>query len=66
MIRYLREGDQQRFLVWILVSLAMLQPLGNLVEILVSAVSSFIAALGLGYLLKGPLATRAMNRSSGV
>ena len=55
-IRYLREGDQQRFLLWIMVSLAMLQPVGNLVEIVVSAVSAVIAALGIGYLLKGPLA----------
>ena len=65
-IKSLREGDQQRFLLWMMVSLAMMQPAGNLVEIVVSAASAVLAALGIGYLLNGRLATRARNRSSGV
>ncbi len=44
----LRTGDQAGFVFWFLISLALLQPGGNLLEIVVSAASSAIAAYGLG------------------
>jgi hypothetical protein len=50
-IESLREGNQRRFLFWLLISLALLQPGGNLLEIFVSAVSAAITAYGIGYLL---------------
>jgi hypothetical protein len=48
----LRQQDQSQFVFWFLPSLALLQPGGNLVEIVVTAVSSFIVALGIAYLLR--------------
>ena len=44
----LDRGDQKRFLLWFLVGLALLQPGGNLREVIVSAVGSVIAAYGFG------------------
>jgi hypothetical protein len=50
-IECLYRGDQRRFLLWFMVCLALLKPGGNLLEIVVSTVSSTITALGLGYFL---------------
>jgi hypothetical protein len=50
-IECLRRGDQRYFLFWFLICLALLQPGGNLIEIVVSAASSAIAAYGLGHFL---------------
>ena len=50
-IEYLTRGDQRRFLFWFLICIALLQPGGNLLEIVVSAASSAITAYGLGHLL---------------
>ena len=61
-IRYLREGDHRRFLRWSMVSLALLQPGGNLLEIVVSVASAAIAAVGIGYFLRG----RIVPKPSGV
>jgi hypothetical protein len=44
----LRTGDQAGFVFWFLISLTLLQPGGNLLEIVVGAASSAIAAYGLG------------------
>ena len=49
-IKHLRTGNQQRFLFGFLVSLALAQPGGNLLEIVVSVAGSAITAYGLGYL----------------
>jgi hypothetical protein len=51
-IRYLRQGQQTRFLFWFLIGLALLQPGGNLREIVVSVAGSAVTAYGLGHLLK--------------
>jgi hypothetical protein len=50
-IKYLRQGDQKRLLLWFLPCMALLQPGGNLVEIIVGTVSSAITAYSIGYLL---------------
>jgi hypothetical protein len=50
-IESLRQGNQRRFLFWLLISLALLQPGNNLLEIFVSAVSAGVTAYGIGYLL---------------
>ena len=50
-IEFLRRGDQRRFLFWFMISLALLQPGGNLLEIVVSAAASAITAYGLGHFL---------------
>jgi hypothetical protein len=50
-IEYLSQGDQRRFVFWFLICLALLQPGGNLLEIVVSAASAAIAAYGLSHLL---------------
>jgi energy-coupling factor transporter transmembrane protein EcfT len=50
-IRSLREGDQSHFLFWFLIGLALLQPGGNLREIVVSAASSAFAGYGIGRLM---------------
>ena len=57
-IKYLRLGDQRRFLLWFLPCLALLQPGGNLVEIVVGTVSSAITAYSIGYLLPRRWAAR--------
>ena len=44
-IKYLRQGDQRRFLLWFLPGLALLSSGGNLLEIVVGTVSSAITAL---------------------
>jgi hypothetical protein len=50
-IEYLLRADQKRFLLWFLVSLAMLQPGGNLKEIVVSVIGSILTTFGFGYFL---------------
>jgi hypothetical protein len=57
-IRYLRQGEQTRFVFWFIIGLAMLNPGGNLKEIVVSVAGSAVTAYGLGHLLK------RYNRSS--
>ena len=61
-IKYLREGNQRRFLFWIMISVAFLQPAGNLVEIVVSAAGAAIAALGIGFFLRGHSLNRRVSR----
>ena len=50
-IAYLNKGDQRWFLFWFLISLALLQPGGNLLEIVVSAASAAVTAYGIGMIL---------------
>ena len=50
-IKYLRQGDQRRFLLWFLPGLALLPSGGNLLEIVVGTVSSAITGYSIGYLL---------------
>jgi hypothetical protein len=50
-IEHLHRADQRQFLFSLLIGLALLQPGGNLLEIVVSAASSAIAAYGLVYFL---------------
>jgi hypothetical protein len=50
-IRYLQQGDQRRFLLWFLTCLALVQPGGNLLEIVVGTVASAITGYSIGYLL---------------
>jgi hypothetical protein len=57
-IKYLRQGDQRRFLLWFLPGLALLSPGGNLLELVVGTVSSVITAYSIGYLLPRPWAAR--------
>jgi len=59
-IKYLHQGDQARFLFWFLISLSLLNPNGNLLEIFVGAVCSAITASGIGFLLN----RRRSSRSS--
>jgi hypothetical protein len=49
-IASLKRADQRGFLLWFLMGLALLQPGGNLLEIVVTVASSAIAGSGLGYL----------------
>jgi hypothetical protein len=51
-IRYLRQGEQTRFLFWFLIGLALLPPGGSLQEVVVSVAGSAVAAYGLGHLLR--------------
>jgi energy-coupling factor transporter transmembrane protein EcfT len=57
-MRYLRQGQQTRFLLWFIMGLALLNPGGNLQEVVVTVVGCAVTAHGLGYLLK------RYNRSS--
>jgi hypothetical protein len=45
-------GDQRRFLFWFLISLALLQPGGNLLEVSTTAVASALIAYGVGYFMR--------------
>jgi hypothetical protein len=45
------RGDQRGFLFWFLVGIAMLQPGGNLLEVVVSLATAALAAKGVGHLL---------------
>jgi len=51
-IECLYRGDQRRFLFWFLISLAMLQPGGNLIEVSTTAVASALVAYGIGYSMR--------------
>ena len=57
-IKYLRQGDQRRFLLWFLPCLALLSSGGNLLEIVVGTVSSVITGYSIGYLLPRRWAAR--------
>jgi hypothetical protein len=57
----LSRGNQRRFLFWFLISLALLQPGGNLLEVFTSAVGAAVTAYGLGYFLRGPSPTRDIS-----
>lgn len=50
-MRALYTGDQQSFLLWFMVCLALLQPGGNLLEIVTSAAGSAVIALAFGLFL---------------
>jgi hypothetical protein len=50
-MKYLRGGDQKRFLFGFLVALALLQPGGNFLEIGVAIVGSGITSYGLGFFI---------------
>jgi hypothetical protein len=51
-IKHLNKGDQRWFLFWFLIGLALLQPGGNLLEIVVSAASAAITAYGIGLIIR--------------
>jgi hypothetical protein len=51
-IRYLRQGQQSRFLFWFIIGLALLNPGGNLKEVVVSVAGCAVTAYGLSHLLK--------------
>jgi hypothetical protein len=48
----LYRGDQRRFLFWFLISLALLQPGGNLLEVSTTAAASALTAYGVGYFMR--------------
>ena len=47
----LRDGDRKGYLLWFLVCTALLQPGGNLIEVVVTAVGSAITAAVIGHFL---------------
>jgi hypothetical protein len=51
-IECLYRGDQRGFLFWFLVSLALLIPGGNLLEVSTTAVASALTASGIGYFMR--------------
>jgi len=51
-IRYLRQGQQTRFVFWFMMGLTLLNPGGNLREVVVGVAGSAVTVYGLGYLLK--------------
>jgi hypothetical protein len=59
-IKYLRQGDQRRFLLWFLPGLALLGVGGNVLELVVGTVSSVITGYSIGYLLPRRWAAREM------
>jgi hypothetical protein len=54
----LETGDQKSFVRWFLVCMAFMQPGGNLIEIVVTAVASVITAFGLNYALSQRVSTK--------
>jgi len=62
--KHLQTGDQRRLLLSFLVSLSLLQPGGNLLEITVSVVTSILVAYGLGGLLRQYWRRGVLVRSS--
>jgi hypothetical protein len=50
-VESLRLGDQKSYLLWYMICLALMQPGGNLLEIVVSAAGSAVTAQGIGYIL---------------
>jgi hypothetical protein len=63
-IERLTEGDQKGFLLWFMVCLALLQPGGNLLEVVTSAVGSAITAQGFGYFLNRRFGGSTAGKSS--
>jgi hypothetical protein len=59
-IKYLRQGNQRRFLLWFLPGLALLNPGSNLLEIILGTVGSVITGYSFGYLLPRRWAARDM------
>jgi hypothetical protein len=55
-MKCLEQNDQRGFLLWSMVCLALLQPGGNLLEVVVTAASSAVTATALGFALKGLMA----------
>jgi hypothetical protein len=51
-IECLYRGDQRRFLFWLITSLALLAPGGNLLEVSTTAVASALTAYGIGYFMR--------------
>jgi hypothetical protein len=62
----LRCGDQRVFLRAFLMGVAMLQPGGNLLEIVVTVASSFVAATGLAHVIQQLSFLRAQPKSRAV
>jgi hypothetical protein len=54
-INCLREGDKKGYLFWFMVCTALLQPGGNLLEVVVTAAGSAITAYGFGYFIRPAL-----------
>jgi len=48
----LREGDKRGYLFWFMVCAALLQPGGNLLEVVVTAAGSALTAYGFGYFIR--------------
>jgi hypothetical protein len=65
-MRYLRQGDQRRFLFWFMICLSLLDAGGNLLAIVTTAASSAITASGVGHFLQrrrvGSLSRVPINR----
>jgi len=50
-ISSLYQGDQRRFLFWFMIAVSLMQPGGNLVEIVVSVAAAIFGAYGVNHLL---------------
>jgi hypothetical protein len=57
----LNKGDQKGFLLWFMMCLALLQPGGNLLEVVTSVVGSGITAKAIGYFVNRRFATQKMK-----
>jgi hypothetical protein len=60
----LHRGNRRGYLLWFMICVAMLQPGGNLLEIVVSAASSAVAAYSLSYLVDRVLPVRKLPSDS--
>jgi hypothetical protein len=60
-IEGLYRGDQRRFLFWFLISLALLQPGGALIEVSTTAVASALTAYGIGYFMRRAWSTPELS-----
>ena len=60
-IECLYRGDQRRFLFWFLISLALLHPGGNLVEVFAGTVGAAVCGCGIGYFMRRPGSTREIS-----
>jgi hypothetical protein len=60
-IECLYQGDQRRFLLWFLLSLALLQPGGNLVEVAASTAGAAVCGWGIGYFMRRSSSTRKIS-----
>jgi hypothetical protein len=63
-IECLYQGDQRRFLFWFLISLAFLDPGGNLLEVSTTAVASALTAYGIGYFMRRSWSTPEISIST--